>query len=168
MADIKIKLLREGAKVPQRNHIGDAGWDLALPDPIPVGFVKSYGAAVVNLKSIMIPPHGRVLVPLGFSVALPPEEDGKIYELQFRPRSGSALKQGLTLANAVGTVDSNYRGECGVILLNTSADYITLQAGDRVAQAVLNVCQRQDYIEVDDLEETTRGEGGFGSTGVEG
>jgi dUTP pyrophosphatase len=109
---------------------------------------------------IIIPPQGRALIPTGFAIALPPG-----YELQIRPRSGLALKHGITLPNTPGTIDEDYRGEMQVILLNAGADPFEVTRGMRIAQAVIAPVIRAAWVETDVLDETTRGIGGFGSTG---
>jgi dUTP pyrophosphatase len=102
----------------------------------------------------------RRLIPTGLSIELP---EG--YEAQVRPRSGLALKQGLTCLNSPGTIDADYRGEVGVLLINLSKDPVTLKRGDRIAQLVVAPCVQAALIEVENLSGTARGEGGFGSTG---
>lgn len=124
------------------------------------------GAAGVDLLAavtapMVIPPGGRALVPTGLRLAIP---EG--YELQVRPRSGLALKSGITLPNSPGTIDSDYRGELGVIVLNTGAEAFTVERGMRIAQAVLAPVVRLEWQEAESLDETARGEGGFGSTGT--
>jgi len=103
---------------------------------------------------------GRVLIPTGVRTAIP-----RGYEMQIRPRSGLALKYGITVLNSPGTIDSDFRGEIGVILINHGNTAFTLKKGDRIAQAVFNRVCRADLVEADSLDETSRGEGGFGSTG---
>lgn len=110
---------------------------------------------------VTLPPLGRALVPTGISIALPAG-----YEAQVRPRSGLALKQGVTVLNAPGTIDADYRGEIGVILVNLSETPVTLQRGDRIAQLLLARVERLAWNEVATLPTTARGAGGFGSTGV--
>jgi dUTP pyrophosphatase len=110
---------------------------------------------------VTLPPLGRALVPTGISIALPTG-----YEAQVRPRSGLALKQGVTVLNAPGTIDADYRGEIGVILVNLSDTPVTLQRGDRIAQLLLARVERLAWDEAATLPGTTRGAGGFGSTGV--
>lgn len=112
-------------------------------------------------KEVLLMPGERALVPLGFSLAVP---EG--YELQLRPRSGLALKQGLSLANAVGTVDSGYRNEVGAILINLGASMITIKRGERICQGVLNAFTTAEFLEVESLDETERGTGGFGHSGI--
>ncbi len=111
-------------------------------------------------KPITIAPGRRALIPTGFCIALPPG-----YELQIRPRSGLALKNGIVLPNSPGTIDEDYRGEVGVIVLNASEEHFTVTRGMRIAQAVLAPVVRAAWDEVDDLDATARGAGGFGSTG---
>lgn len=110
---------------------------------------------------IVISPLGRALVPTGLFMALP---DG--YEAQVRPRSGLALKQGLTVLNTPGTIDADYRGEIGVILVNLSDTAVTVNDGDRIAQMIVGKYERVDFNEVETLDATERGAGGFGHTGV--
>lgn len=105
----------------------------------------------------------RALVPTGIAIALP---DG--YEAQVRPRSGLALRQGVSLVNAPGTIDPDYRGEISVILINHGAEPFTVNPGDRIAQMLFAKFERGELLEVEHLEETARGEGGFGHTGVTG
>jgi dUTP pyrophosphatase len=112
---------------------------------------------------VTVPPGGRVLVPTGFAIALPPG-----FELQIRPRSGLALKHGITLPNSPGTIDEDYRGEVGIIVLNTGETEFVITRGMRIAQAVLAPVARAAWREVASLEATARGDGGFGSTGVSG
>lgn len=130
---------------------------------LPLPAYATPGAAGMDLlaaREMVIPPGGRALVPTGLAVAIP---DG--FEMQVRPRSGLALKQGVTVLNAPGTVDSDYRGEVGVILLNTGAEPFAIARGDRIAQAVFAPVTRAMWEEVVVLPETQRGTGGFGSTG---
>ena len=109
---------------------------------------------------LVLAPGDRVLVPTGLFLQIPPG-----YEAQVRPRSGLALKRGLTVLNAPGTIDADYRGEVGVILVNLSAAEQIIAPGDRVAQLLFAPVTRGELIEVAALEETARGGGGFGSTG---
>ena len=109
---------------------------------------------------IDLAPGQRVLVPTGLRLQIPPG-----YEGQVRPRSGLALKRGLTVLNAPGTIDADYRGEVGVILVNLSAEPQRIEPGERVAQLVIAPVARASWEEVDELDESERGGGGFGSTG---
>lgn len=115
-----------------------------------------------NIDSpVVLPPLGRALIPTGLYMALP---DG--YEAQVRPRSGLALKQGIMVLNTPGTIDADYRGEIGVILANVSDVEVKINDGDRIAQMVINKYEKVTFEEVDVLDETERGAGGFGHTGV--
>jgi len=117
-------------------------------------------AAVPTDAPIILPPGGRALIPAGFAIALPAG-----YEAQVRPRSGLALKQGITVLNSPGTIDCDYRGEVGVILLNTGNAAFTIARGDRIAQMVIAPVVQAQFLEVADLPDSERGAGGFGSTG---
>lgn len=110
---------------------------------------------------IVLPPLGRALVPTGLFMALP-----KGYEAQVRPRSGMALKQGVTVLNSPGTIDADYRGEIGVILINLSDVEVKINDGDRIAQMVIGKYEQVVFDEVEKLDETERGSGGFGHTGI--
>lgn len=112
-------------------------------------------------KTIEIEPGGRCLIPTGLFVALP---EG--YEAQVRPRSGLALKQGITVLNSPGTIDADYRGEIGVILINNSLEPVRLHDGERIAQLVIAKHEQAEWDEVEELPSTDRGEGGFGHSGV--
>lgn len=133
---------------------------------LPLPEYATPGAAAMDLLAavagpVVVPPGGRALIPTGLRVALPAG-----HEWQVRPRSGLALKHGITLVNAPGTIDEDYRGEVGVILLNTGDEPFTVERGMRVAQAVLAPVTRAVFEEVVVLPETQRGHGGFGSTGT--
>lgn len=123
---------------------------------------QSAGMDVRAAEGCTIPANGRSLVSTGLCVAIP---EG--YEIQVRPRSGLALKQGITVLNSPGTIDSDYRGEIGVILFNTTSEDVAVKKGDRVAQLVLQKVERVNWRSVATLDSTDRGAGGFGSTGVE-
>lgn len=112
-------------------------------------------------ESITIPPLGRVLVKTGLFIELPIG-----YEAQVRPRSGLAFKKGITVLNSPGTIDADYRGEVGVILVNLSNDFFDIENGERIAQLVIAKHERVFWHPVEVLSDTDRGEGGFGSTGV--
>ncbi len=112
-------------------------------------------------ENIILKPLERCIVRTGLFMALP-----KGYEAQVRPRSGLAIKKGITVLNAPGTIDADYRGEIGVILINLSNDEFTIKDGDRIAQMVIAKYKQAKWIEVNVLDETQRGKGGFGSTGV--
>ena len=106
-------------------------------------------------------PLQRALVPTGLSMALPAG-----YEAQVRPRSGLALKHGITVLNTPGTIDADYRGEVGIILINLSAEPFTIHDGDRIAQMVVARCEQAECVGVESLDDTERGSGGFGHSGV--
>ena len=112
-------------------------------------------------EPIVLKPLQRCLVPTGLYIALP---EG--YEAQIRPRSGLALKKGITLLNTPGTIDADYRGEIGVILVNLSTEEFTVEDGERIAQMVIARYEQAEWQEVEVLDETERGEGGFGHTGT--
>jgi dUTP pyrophosphatase len=118
------------------------------------------GMDVVAAEDVSLPPGGRHAVATGLAVAVP---DG--FELQVRPRSGLALKHGISLPNTPGTIDSDYRGELKIILINLGDQTFDVRRGDRIAQLVLAPVVRATWLKVDELDETQRGEGGFGSTG---
>jgi dUTP pyrophosphatase len=111
-------------------------------------------------EPIVLKPGERKLIPTGLFIALP-----KGYEAQMRPRSGLALKSGISLVNTPGTIDADYRGEIGVILINHSSESFTIHDGDRICQMVIKRYETVDWDECDSLDETSRGEGGFGHTG---
>lgn len=110
---------------------------------------------------VTLPPMGRCLVPTGLRIALPAG-----YEAQVRPRSGLALKHGITLLNTPGTIDADYRGEIGVIMANLSAEPFTIADGDRIAQLVVARHETAEWEAVETLDDTERGESGFGHSGV--
>lgn len=110
---------------------------------------------------VVLAPLGRALIPTGLYMALP---EG--WEAQVRPRSGLALKKGVTVLNTPGTIDADYRGEIGVILVNLSDTEFVVNDGERIAQMVFNEHGKADFVEVETLDETVRGAGGFGHTGV--
>lgn len=118
------------------------------------------GMDVISAEDLVLAPGARHAVATGLAMAIP---DG--FEVQVRPRSGLALKHGISVPNTPGTIDSDYRGELKVILINHGAEPFEIRRGDRVAQLVLAPVTRASWIEVAELDETARGEGGFGSTG---
>lgn len=111
-------------------------------------------------QPVVLKPLGRALVPTGLYMALPAG-----YEAQVRPRSGLALKKGITVLNAPGTIDADYRGEVGVVLVNLSDEAFVIEDGERIAQLVVARHEQAEWVEVEQLDETERGEGGFGHTG---
>ncbi len=146
------------------------------PDPVPVklrrlphgegltlpGYATdgAAGMDVLAAEDVTLPSGGRHAVATGIAVAIP---DG--FEIQVRPRSGLALKHGISLPNTPGTIDSDYRGELKIIMINHGAEEFAIRRGDRIAQLVLAPVVRAGWVEVEDLDETARGAGGFGSTG---
>ena len=134
--------------------------DLALPSYATAGAAGMDIAAAVN-QPVDLDPRERMAIPTGFAIEVPPR-----YEVQIRPRSGLALKYGVTIANAPGTIDSDYRGEIMVILLNNGTQCFTIKRGMRIAQMVLATVNIIKPIEVDDLDKTERAADGFGSTGL--
>ncbi|MDM7927458.1 dUTP diphosphatase [Blastomonas fulva] len=137
---------------------------LAHGDGLPLPVYATEGAAgmdVVAAEELDLLPGQRHAVATGFAIAIP---DG--YEVQVRPRSGLALKHGIAVPNTPGTIDSDYRGELKVILINHGDAPFPIRRGDRIAQLVAAPVQRAGFVEVDDLDTTARGAGGFGSTGV--
>lgn len=113
-----------------------------------------------KIMMVIIHPGGRALIPTGLHIALPVG-----YEAQIRPRSGLSLKNGITVLNTPGTIDSDYRGDVGVILVNHGLEQFCVMQGDRIAQMVINKVEQVDFVQVAELDETSRGAGGFGSTG---
>lgn len=147
--ELKIKRLPHGADLPLPSYqsAGAAGFDLL--------------AAVPADAPTILPPGGRALIPTGLAIEI---EAG--YEAQTRPRSGLALKHGVTVLNAPGTIDSDYRGEVGIILINHGDSPFDVRRGDRIAQMVVAPAPQARLIEVEQLSSTARDAGGFGSTGV--
>ena len=123
-------------------------------------FNAQRGTSDGKTMMVIINPGGRALIPTGLHIALPVG-----YEAQVRPRSGLALKNGITVLNTPGTIDSDYRGDIGVILINHGLEPFYVMRGDRIAQLVINKIEQVDFVQVDELNETNRGTGGFGSTG---
>ena len=143
--DVKITLLKHGPKVlPEYATKGSAGLDVmaAIHEPISIG------------------PGERILVPSGFKLEIPVE-----YEVQIRPRSGLAIRHGITVLNSPGTIDSDYRGEIGIILINHSKNKFIINPKDRIAQMVICKVTKMNLVKVSLLNNTERGSGGFGSTG---
>ena len=134
--------------------------DLALPDYATAAAAGADLLAAID-QDIVLAPLERMIVPTGISIALPAG-----FEAQVRPRSGLAAKNGVTLVNAPGTIDADYRGEIGVILINLSKEPFRVSRGMRIAQLVVARHARAVWREVSELDRTARGAGGFGSTGV--
>ena len=143
---MKIKIInKSGHKLPHYETLASAGMDLRA-----------------DLESpITLKPLERAIVPTGLFMELPVG-----YEAQVRPRSGLAAKKGITVLNAPGTIDADYRGNIGVILVNLSNEDFTVENGERIAQMVIAKHERAEWEEVETLSSTDRGEGGFGSTGT--
>lgn len=139
---LRFRKVHPDAVLPAYAHPSDAGMD------------------VRSVVELTIRPGGRALVPTGLVVLLPP-----LYEAQVRPRSGLALKSGVTVLNAPGTIDSGYRGEIGVILANFGESDFHVAKGDKIAQLVIAPVTQPEIVATTELDETDRGEGGFGSTG---
>ena len=145
MVKILVKKINYKHKgLPKYETVGSSGLDL-----------------IANIdKEIILKPNERTLVPTGLSVAIPEN-----YEIQVRPRSGLAAKNGISVLNTPGTVDADYRGEIKVILINLSLENFKIEPGQRIAQVVLCPVVKAELVEVDTLPESVRGSGGFGSTG---
>ena len=132
----------------------------------PLPRYQTPGAAGMDLHAAIdaprtIAPLGRAMIPTGIALAIPAGWEGQV-----RPRSGLAARHGLTVLNAPGTIDSDFRGELGVVLVNLGAEPVTIAPGDRIAQIVFAAPGRAPLVEVSDLDATERGAGGYGSTGV--
>ena len=141
---LRFKKLRDDAIVPTQAHAGDAGSDLYA------------------VEGALLAPGARAKVPTGVAVAIPDGHAGLIL-----PRSGLAHKHGITLTNTPGLIDSGYRGELQVLMLNTDrAEAYEVKAGERIAQLVIVAFAAPEWVEVDEFDETTRGDGGFGSSGA--
>jgi len=137
-----------------------------MDDDLPLPAYESEGSSGMDIRAdlkepIRLKPGEIRLVPTGLAVAVPPG-----YEAQIRPRSGLALKHGIGMVNSPGTIDSDYRGEVGIILINWGSQPFTVNRGDRIAQMIISRVFRADIIETDDLDATSRGHGGFGHTGI--
>jgi len=138
---------------------------LAHAEGLPLPAPATTGSAGVDLRAalaapLVLAPGDRALVPTGLVLEIPPGWEGQV-----RPRSGLALRHGLSLLNAPGTIDSDYRGEVGVIVANLGGESVTIERGDRIAQLVLSPVARARFAESDELLTSDRGAGGFGSTG---
>lgn len=146
---VRLKRLdhAQGLPLPSYETEGSAGMDLR--------------AAVAEDQPVTLQPGGRALIPTGLTIALPAN-----HEAQVRPRSGLALKYGITCLNSPGTIDADYRGEVGVILANLGSEPFVVRRGERIAQMVIAPVTRGVFDEVESLDDTARGAGGFGSTGA--
>ncbi|RYY95058.1 MAG: dUTP diphosphatase [Alphaproteobacteria bacterium] len=136
----------EGLALPAYETADAAGMDLR--------------AAVEDTAPVTLAPGHRAMIPTGLTIALPP-----LHEAQVRPRSGLAAKHGITCLNSPGTIDADYRGEVKVILINLGQEPFVIKRGERIAQMVIAPVTRAELVQVETLDETTRGAGGFGSTG---
>ena len=148
-------------ELPKYAHKGDAGFDLRANVKEIENDNYLFNAIKFNATTIILNPGGRVLIPTGLYMAIP---EG--YELQIRPRSGLALKYGITVVNTPGTIDAVYRGNIGVILKNDGTEPFIIEQGDRIAQGVLNKVEEANLIETDSLDETDRSDSGYGKSGV--
>ena len=133
---------------------------------LPLPAAASAGSSGFDLRAalageVVLRPGERLLVPTGLAIEIPPGWEGQV-----RPRSGLALRHGIGMVNAPGTIDSDYRGEVGVLLINLGAEPFTLRRGDRIAQLVIARVESVEWEEAEALDGSDRGEGGFGSTGV--
>ncbi|MDP8221119.1 MAG: dUTP diphosphatase [Candidatus Stygibacter frigidus] len=142
---VKIKLLCEAAQMPQKMSTSSSGYDLFS----------------ANTEEIILKPGDIKLIPTGIAINL---TSG--YEAQVRPRSGLAYKHGIGILNSPGTIDADYRGEIGVILFNFGKQEFKIQTGMRIAQLVISRYENVEFLSVEELSATERGEGGFGHTGV--
>lgn len=147
VVSLRVKRLRGNATLPQYMTEHAAGMDLfaALESPLRLAAGE------------------RALVPTGLALAIPPGFEGQV-----RPRSGLALRKGLALVNAPGTIDADYRGEVGIIVINLGREEVVISQGERIAQLVISPVSRAQVLPVDDLDSTQRGGGGFGHTGIGG
>lgn len=144
---MELKIISKSGRIPEYATAGASGMDL-----------KAYLEEPIVLK-----PMERTLVPTGLFVQIP---EG--YEGQVRARSGLAIKKGIGLVNSIGTIDSDYRGELKIPVINFGSEDFTINDGDRIAQFVIAKYERVDVVTVDELTDTERGEGGFGHTGIKG
>jgi len=143
MLKVRIQKISDDAIIPKYAHDTDAGMD------------------IYSVKDYVLKPMHRMIIKTGLKIEIP-----KGYEMQIRPKSGLALKNGITLPNSPGTIDADYRGELGVILINLGSQPYKIEKGQKIAQAVFNKIEKARLIESKELNRTRRGEGGFGSTGL--
>ena len=142
---VRIKRIGTQSGLPNYETLGSAGMDLSA-----------------SLKeTVVLEPGERQLIPTGIAIQLP-----QGYEAQVRPRSGLAVKYGIGMVNSIGTIDSDYRGEIKVPLINHGSEPFVIQPGDRIAQMIVARYERVEWEQVEDLDDTERGEGGFGHTGI--
>ncbi len=174
MIPIPIKLLHPDAQIPKYQSTGASGMDLHCVHPVsawgnvyapdlsePETLVPFWRmtACVEQITKIVLSPGDRVLFSTGISLSIPPG-----YEGQIRPRSGWALKDGITVLNSPGTIDSDYKGEIKVLLINLGHESVEIKRGDRIAQLVIAPVIKAELVIVEELETSARGAGGFGST----
>ena len=145
MVKILVKKFDKKIKLPSYETLGSSGMDL-------LAYIK---------RNIIIYPGKVKIIPTGIALVIP-----KNFEIQIRPRSGLAIKKNISVLNTPGTIDSDYRGDIGVILINLSNENFIIQNGDRIAQLIVTCYSQILWDEQDQLDETSRGQGGFGSTGV--
>jgi dUTP pyrophosphatase len=145
---VRFRVLDERATIPSRQSAHAAGLDLAACLPVPT-------------PTLTLEPGQIAIVPTGLAIAIPEGFEGQV-----RPRSGLATKRGITVPNAPGTIDADYRGELRVALINLSREPQTIEHGDRIAQLVVAAVAMCEVVVVDELDQTARGERGFGSTGL--
>lgn len=167
--DTRVKIiLEDGVEMPVYATEGSAGFDIKVNKVLKLFKGNKEVNLDENLQNsiskgyIFLRPHERVLLGTGIRVELPPEK-----MLEIRSRSGSSLKRGLIVGNSPGTVDSDYRGEVGVIIINTTPFLAKIELGEAIAQGVVTDYYKAKFVEVDVFSETLRGEGGFGSTNKE-
>jgi dUTP pyrophosphatase len=139
---------------------------LQKDNDLPLPTYESEGSSGMDIRAdvtepVLLNPGEIKLIPTGFAVSVPPG-----YEAQIRPRSGLALKHGIGLVNSPGTIDSDYRGEIGIIMTNWGSESFFIRKGDRIAQMIISKVYKADFVVTDSLDETSRGEGGFGHTGI--
>jgi len=151
---VKIKKINDKAIIPKYQTDGSAGFDFHAVIDIDNKYYRTEN------YTITIPPKSQTLIHTGLCMSIPYG-----YELQVRPRSGLALKQSITVTNSPGTIDSDWRGEIGVILINLGNELFIIHECDRIAQGVINKIDQVQFEVVDELDETIRGSNGYGSTG---
>lgn len=165
---MKVKVVNKSNNtLPEYETNGSAGMDLRADfSRIDMSNIVKHGVVMPifntsgKIESVTLKPQSRMLIPTGIFVEIP-----KGHEIQVRPRSGLAIKEGVTVLNTPGTIDSDYRGEIQVIIINHGIQDVTITNGDRIAQMVLNKVEKIEWENSDELTETERGEGGFGHSG---
>lgn len=164
---IKLKKLYLDVEIPVYATPGSVGFDLVVHNFKELYDSQRQGIFISEHESekILLTPHSRLLIGCGFAIQLP-QGSTTFHQLEIRSRSGLALKRGLIVLNSPGTIDADYRGEIGAIICNTSEFVMEIKKGDKIAQAVLMQYDIAVFEEVLELDETKRGSGGFGSTGM--